>query len=59
MAKPATTPEPETTEEAQRRSGIEQGLVSLNAGHSVAYATVRDWLLSWGTKDEHRPPKCP
>jgi predicted transcriptional regulator len=59
MAKPATISQPETAEEARRHGGVEQGLVSLNAGRSVAYATVREWLLSWGTKDEQRPPECP
>ena len=49
----------ETPEDAAFRLSVEQGLVSLDAGHTVPYEEVRRWMLTWGTENEQSAPKCP
>lgn len=37
---------------------VEEGVASLDAGGTVSYDDVRQWLLSWGTEKELPKPKC-
>lgn len=36
---------------------VEEGLADLDAGRTVPYEKVREWLLSWGTDNEREPPE--
>lgn len=36
---------------------IEAGMTALDEGRTVAHDEVRDWLSSWGSDDEHDPPR--
>ena len=40
-------------------AGIKQAMASLNRGEGIAHEQVKDWVLSWGRKNERRPPKPP
>lgn len=54
-------PEPritETPETAALRTAVEAGLASLDAGKSVPYEQVRNWLLTWGSENESSAPEC-
>ena len=35
---------------------IESGIASLEQGRSVPHDRVKDWLESWGSDDEGKPP---
>jgi predicted transcriptional regulator len=37
---------------------IRQGIRDANEGRVVGHDRVAEWLRSWGTKSEKRPPKC-
>lgn len=45
-------------ERAAFLAAVDQGLADIKAGRTVPYEKVRRWLLSWGTDEELRPPKC-
>lgn len=49
----------ETSEEAALKAAVEQGIASLDAGHTIPYEEVRRWMLTWGTENEQPAPKCP
>ena len=54
---PPMRPEPTADMQALRQA-VAEGAASLDAGHSIPYADVRRWLLSWGREDELPPPEC-
>jgi RHH-type rel operon transcriptional repressor/antitoxin RelB len=37
--------------------GIKQAMASLDRGESVPHIEVREWVASWGTKSEQKPPR--
>lgn len=39
-------------------AAVKEGIASADAGRTVPYETVREWLLSWGTKAELPKPEC-
>ena len=38
-------------------SGIKQAIASFDRGEGVAHGDVKEWVASWGTKDERPAPK--
>ena len=38
-------------------AGIKQAIASLDRGEGIAHAEVREWVASWGSKDERQAPK--
>jgi predicted transcriptional regulator len=48
MNKPARPPEAPVRDEAAFREAVAAGMASADAGRTVPYAKVREWLLSWG-----------
>ena len=38
-------------------AGIKQAITSLDRGAGVSHAEVKDWIESWGAKDERPAPK--
>ena len=45
-------------DDAALRVKVAQAAASLDAGHSISYEDVRNWLLSWGTDKEQPSLKC-
>lgn len=39
-------------------AAVKSGLASADAGRTVPYEDVRQWLLSWGTENELPKPEC-
>ena len=37
---------------------VKEGIASADAGRTVPYEEVRQWLLSWGTENELPKPEC-
>ncbi|MDE7548244.1 CopG family transcriptional regulator [Acetobacter fabarum] len=37
---------------------VQEGIADADAGHTVPYSAVREWLLSWGTEHKKPPPNC-
>jgi len=58
MTKPAKAEQP-SEQEAAFLAAVDEGLADIRAGRTVSYEKVRRWLLSWGSKKELPPPKCP
>jgi predicted transcriptional regulator len=56
MSQSAPNPPADDAETAAYRKAVEDGIKSLDAGRGISYERVRDWLLSWGTKNETPPP---
>jgi predicted transcriptional regulator len=55
------TPEPSVFDQIHpdaEESAMREGEAAVDAGRVVSHEAVRKWLLSWGTPDELRPPKC-
>jgi predicted transcriptional regulator len=48
MTKPMTPPAETPRDEAAFRAAVAAGVASGDAGRTVPYAKVREWLLSWG-----------
>ena len=59
MAQSHSAPPEPSQDEAAFIAAVKEGEAALDKGRVVPYAAVRDWLLSWGTKKELPPPKCP
>jgi predicted transcriptional regulator len=59
MARPDTIATEPSAEDIAFIDAVKTGQASLDQGRSVSYASVRDWLLSWGSDDELPPPECP
>jgi RHH-type transcriptional regulator, rel operon repressor / antitoxin RelB len=38
-------------------SGIKQAMASLDRGESVPHASVKDWVMFWGSATEKPPPE--
>jgi predicted transcriptional regulator len=38
-------------------TGIKQAIASLDRGEGIAHERVKQWVKSWGSKNEKRPPK--
>ncbi len=57
MTKPMTPPKETPRDEAAFRAAVAAGIASADAGRTVSYAKVREWLLSWGKPGELPPPK--
>lgn len=43
--------------ESWQLSEIEQGITDLDKGDAIAHTDVKEWLESWGKKNERRPPR--
>jgi predicted transcriptional regulator len=52
----STVPDDRATDEWQV-AGIKQAMASLDRGEAVAHQEVKDWIASWGSKNELPPPK--
>ncbi|MBF0860431.1 CopG family transcriptional regulator [Gluconobacter sp. LMG 31484] len=39
-------------------AAVQEGIADADAGRTVPYAAVREWLLSWGTEHEKPAPHC-
>jgi RHH-type transcriptional regulator, rel operon repressor / antitoxin RelB len=37
-------------------AGIKQAIASLDRGEGIAHGRVKDWVASWGTKNERSVP---
>jgi len=37
-------------------AGIKQAIASLDRGEGIAHQSVKDWVASWGTKNERPAP---
>ena len=46
-------------ERAALLAAVEEGIADSAAGGTIPYERVRRWLLSWGSRKEITPPKCP
>jgi predicted transcriptional regulator len=53
VAPPVETPR----DEAAFRATVEAGTASADAGRTVSFDKVREWLLSWGKSGELPAPK--
>ena len=40
-------------------SGIKTAMASLDRGEGIAHGQVKEWVQSWGRKDERPAPKPP
>jgi RHH-type transcriptional regulator, rel operon repressor / antitoxin RelB len=38
-------------------AGIKQAIASLDRGEGIAHEQVKEWVASWGRKDERAAPK--
>ena len=38
-------------------AGITQAIASLDRGEAIAHNRVKEWIASWGSKDERPTPK--
>lgn len=45
-------------QESAYRAVLAQGMADFEAGRTVPFDQVRDWLSSWGTDQELPPPTC-
>lgn len=52
MTKPVTPPLETPRDQAAFRAAVAAGTASADAGRTVPYAKVREWLLSWGKPGE-------
>lgn len=43
--------------ESWQLSEIESGIAELDRGKGLDHADVRDWLQTWGKKNERQPPQ--
>lgn len=43
-------------ETANFLAAVQDGIADADAGRTVPYSAVREWLLSWGTKHEKPVP---
>jgi predicted transcriptional regulator len=57
MTKPAVPPVETPRDEAAFRAAVKAGIASADAGRTVPFDKVREWLLSWGKPGELPPPK--
>lgn len=48
----------DSTETAAFIAAVKDGIADADAGRTVPYAAVREWLLSWGTEHEKPAPHC-
>lgn len=46
----------EDTETAAFIEAVQAGIADADAGRTVPYTAVREWLLSWGTENEKPSP---
>lgn len=37
---------------------VHEGIADADAGRTVPYSAVREWLLSWGTEHKKPAPHC-
>ncbi|GAN89875.1 hypothetical protein Gbfr_008_007 [Gluconobacter frateurii M-2] len=44
------------TEIAAFITAVKEGISDADAGRTIPYAAVREWLLSWGTEHEKSAP---
>jgi predicted transcriptional regulator len=56
MPNPKPEPVADTERNAAVEAAVEKARASLDAGRSLPYATVREWLLSWGRAQESLAP---
>ena len=52
------TPIPDNSDTEAFVEAVKEGIVAADAGRTVPYEEVRQWLLSWGTENELPKPKC-
>ncbi len=45
-------------EEGWQLKAIEDGLLDAKNGRLIDHGNVADWVASWDTPQEKRPPKC-
>ncbi len=38
-------------------AGIKQAMASLDRGEGIAHEALKEWVASWGSKDERAAPK--
>ena len=46
-----------TEDEAAFAVAVQEGIKAADAGHTLPYEDIRQWVLSWGTPEELPPPR--
>ena len=55
---PAPIAHHDDAETAAFVDAVQEGIADAEAGRTVPYGAVREWLLSWGTEHKKPAPHC-